>query len=285
MSGLDRSAVGGGKVTTELPKLGGGENGEGWFEAVNWIAAASEARERFVMISLGAHYGAQLVGAHHMVQRVNPLPCTLVAVEAEPENFAWISASHARQRHRSQRALAGAEGDQRFQRAGAFSGRGSRRGLEQLFRNQHGDSRQIYADLIVRDGDPKAALRSIFADNTTGFTQPVHPGLPQMTEIKFVSAITLAELLAPFDRVDFVEADIQQSEIVVFPPCMNALRRKVRRVHIGTHSNDVHDHLHSLFAEDGWEIVFSFKPNSSYETALGNFELNDGVLTVRNPTL
>ena len=66
--------------------------------------------------------------------------------------------------------------------------------------------------------DPKAALRSIFADNTTGFTQPVHPGLPQMTEIKFVSAITLADLLTPFDRVDFVEADIQQSEIVVFPP-------------------------------------------------------------------
>ena len=43
------------------------------------------------MISLGAHYGAQLVGGHHMLKAVNPLPCTLVGVEAEPGNFAWIS--------------------------------------------------------------------------------------------------------------------------------------------------------------------------------------------------
>ena len=285
MSGFDRSAVGGGELTTELPKLGGGQNGEGWFEAVNWIAAAKEARERLVMISLGAHYGAQLVGAHHMLRLVNPLPCTLVAVEAEPENFAWIS-DHMRDNGIDptahwlvQKAVSDSEAPVLFP-VGA-PGVGS----NNCFSTNGPDSRQIYADLIIRDADPKAALRSILADNTTGFTQPVHPGLPQMTEVKFISAITLGDLLAPFDRVDFVEADIQQSEILVFPPFMDALRKKVRRIHIGTHSNDVHEDLQSLFADEGWDIVFSFKPNAQYECALGKFELNDGILTVRNPTL
>ena len=97
-------------------------------------------------------------------------------------------------------------------------------GSNNCFGTNTGNSRQIYADLIIRDGDPKAALRSFLADNTTGFTQPVHPGLPQMTEVKSVSAITLGGYPRTFDRVDFLEADIQQSEIVVFPPFMDALR-------------------------------------------------------------
>ena len=43
--------------------------------------------------------------------------------------------------------------------------------------------------------------------------------------------------------------------------------------------------LHNLFAEKGWDVVFSYKPNSKHESALGHFETNDGVLTVRNPDL
>jgi hypothetical protein len=35
--------------------------GEGWFEVVNWIEAARAAREKFVMISLGAGYGPHAV--------------------------------------------------------------------------------------------------------------------------------------------------------------------------------------------------------------------------------
>jgi hypothetical protein len=37
-------------------------DGEGWFEAVNWVEAAREARGRYVMITLGACYAAQAVG-------------------------------------------------------------------------------------------------------------------------------------------------------------------------------------------------------------------------------
>jgi hypothetical protein len=95
----------------------------------------------------------------------------------------------------------------------------------------------------------------------------------------------LNEILGPFDTIDYLEADIQQSEILVFPPFIDLLRRKVRRIHIGTHGKDVHSALHDLFADSGWEMIFSYEPNGHFESSLGAFETNDGVLTVRNPDL
>ena len=68
-----------------------------------------------------------------------------------------------------------------------------------------------------------------------------------MAEIKLVSAVTLRDVLAPFEFVDYLDSDIQQSEIIVFPPFLDLLKRKVRRIHIGTHGKDVHRSLHELF--------------------------------------
>ena len=66
---------------------------------------------------------------------------------------------------------------------------------------------------------------------------------------------------------------------------MDVMRRKVRRLHIGTHGGDVHAALHRMFAESGWEIVFSYAPDSRHKSALGPFTTGDEVLTVRNPGL
>ena len=122
-------------------------------------------------------------------------------------------------------------------------------------------------------------------NNSTGITTNLVPGHNFPAEIKLVSAITLADVLGPFDFLDYLESDIQQSEILVFPPYMDVVKRKVRRVHIGTHGKDVHNALLELFEMDGWQIVFNYEPNSTFESALGNFSTNDGVLTARNPNL
>ena len=68
-------------VTTRAPTIA---DGEIWFEAVDWSVAARQARERFVMMTLGAWYGAQAVGSYRALQSLNPLPAKLVIVEAEP---------------------------------------------------------------------------------------------------------------------------------------------------------------------------------------------------------
>lgn len=127
------------------------------------------------------------------------------------------------------------------------------------------------------------ALRRLIIENRTALRKQLVPGEELWAEIRLASSLTLPDLLGPFDFIDYIEADMQQSEILVFPPHIPLLTKKVRRVHIGTHGGDVHDTLHRLFSEAGWEVIFSFAPNSDFDTDLGRFSTNDGVLTVRNP--
>ena len=285
LSGIDPESVGGGHQQTTLPVVGDGNNAEGWFEMVNWLAAAREARDRYVMITLGACYGAQAVGAYRAVQLVNPMPCKLVAVEPVPKNFEWV-AQHMRtngidpvQNWLLQVAI-GSSNDPVYFPVGAPG-----TGANNSYATNEIAARKHYVETFVREARTEAALRNLIMHNTTGLEKDLVPGRNAKAEIKLLSCVTLKDLISPFDVVDFLESDIQQSEIIVFPPFIDLLRRKVRRILIGTHGEDVHATLHKLFAEKGWEIVFSYKPNSTHDSALGRFVTNDGVLTVRNPDL
>jgi len=280
--GIDPATVGGGQVATRLPTI---EDGEGWFEAVNWVEAAREARGRYVMMTLGACYAAQAVGAYRALQALNPMPCKLVAVEAEPENCQWI------RRHMRDNGI---ELDDHWLVPHALSEKNEPvlfpvgspgTGAQNCVATNEPKSREIYASEIIAAGRAEGALRDLLVHNTTGLTKDLVPGSNFMAEIKLVSAVTLGDILGPFDRVDYLEADIQQSEILVVPPFIDLLKRKVRRIHIGTHGKDVHQALHELFEKQGWEIIFAYAPNGKYSSDLGMFETNDGVLTVRNPDL
>lgn len=282
MFGVDPETVGGGHVQTRLPNI---EDGEGWFEAVDWVLAAREARDRFVMITLGACYGAQAVGSYRVLQQLNPMPCTLVAVEPEPENVEWIK-RHFRDN--------GIDPDRHCLVQMAISDRNDPvlfpvgspgTGAQNCFSTNEAAARRNYAEEFIAAGRADEALRNVLLHNTTGIVKSLVAGTDLMAEIKLVSAVTLRELLGPFEVVDYLEADIQQSEILVFPPFIDLLGKKVRRIHLGTHGADVHWALHDLFMTKGWEIVFSFEPNAKHDTALGSFEANDGILTVRNPDL
>jgi hypothetical protein len=285
LSGIDPARVGGLHVQTELPGIGGGANAEGWFETVNWVAAARAARGRYVMVTLGAHYGAQAVGAHRAVQLLNPMPCKLVAVEPEPENCAWmvehmLTNGIDPDEHWLIRMAIGASNEPMYFPVGAPG-----TGANNSYATNERAARQDYVDTFIREGRAEEALRNLVLNNTTGIEKDLLPGRNATAEIKLLSCVTLKDVIGPFDLVDYLESDIQQSEILVFPPYIDLLRKKVRRIHIGTHGVDVHNSLHELFASSGWDIVFSFAPNAMHESALGTFSLNDGVLTVKNPDL
>lgn len=280
--GVDPKKVGGGEVETRLPVMA---DGEGWFEAVNWIEAARAARGSFVMVTLGACYGAQAVGSCRALQRLNPMPYKLVAVEPEPENLAWT----ARHFHDNGidpteqwlvKAAISDKNDPAFFPVGSPG-----TGAQNCIATNERAAREYYAKELAKSRNVEQALRNLLLNNTTGLTKDLVPGHNFIAEIKFVSAVTLADILGPFELVDYVESDIQQSEILVFPPFIDLLKRKVRRIHIGTHGKDVHRTLHKLFAQNGWDIIFSYEPNTDFRSPLGNFSTNDGVLTVVNPVL
>ncbi len=281
-SGFNPALADGRQVATYLPTI---DDGEGWFEAVNWIEAARAARGSYVMITLGACYGAQAVGAALALQKVNPMPFKLVAVEPEPDNIKWII------RHMRDNGIdpdkqwlvpsaLGADNAPIFFPVGSPGS-----GAQNCFSTNEAGARKNYVDEFIRSGKSEEALRNLLMHNTTGLQKILVPGTSFDSEIKLLSATTLETVVGPFDVVDYLESDIQQSEIIVFPPAREILKRKVRRIHLGTHGKDVHWDLHKMFEEDGWEIVFSFEPNATHECALGKFTVNDGVLTVINPSL
>ncbi len=285
MWGVDPKTTGGSVVETQLPTMA--TYGECWFEAANWVLAAQDARERYVMVTLGACYGAQAVGAYRTLQLLNPMPAKLVAVEPEPGNIEWI------RRHMKDNGI---DPDDQWLVCSAISDRnepvlfpvgspGS--GAQNCFSTNENAAREFYSKEIIKSGRTEDALRSLLLHNNTGIKKDLVPNSDYnfMSEIKMVSAVTLRDVLSPFDVVDFLESDIQQSEILVFPPFMDLLKKKVRRIHIGTHGAEVHATLAKLFKSDGWEIVFDFEPNKKHSSALGDFDLNDGVLSVRNPNL
>ena len=281
--GVNPAFVTGAELSLPLPKLSDGANGEFWFEAADWVLAAREARGRFVMISLGALFGYQAVGACRALQLLNPMPYKLVAVDPIPEQIEWIK-RHMRDN--------GIDPDEQWIINAAISDRNDPvffpigaigLGAHNCIASNEQIARHQYFNEIVENGHVEAALESLLLDNSTGLNRDVIAGENSSAEIRLISAVTLQDVLGPLDRVDLLESDIQQSEMIVYPPYRDLLKRKVHRLHIGTHGREVHRMLHEMFAEDGWDIVFSFEPESRFETDLGTFETNDGVLSVRNP--
>ncbi|MBT4491081.1 MAG: hypothetical protein HOC72_26320 [Rhodospirillaceae bacterium] len=260
---------------------------EGWFEVVNWVEAAREARDSYVMMTLGACYGAQAVGSYLALQKLNPMPCLLVAVEGVSDNVEWVNRQFRNngidpdEHWIIEAALSADSQPVMFPVGGAGLGNQSSLSLNSP------EGRQQLAKSILDAGQGEAALINILTTNGTGVRVELIPDVEHDTsaELRLVSAITLKSLLAPFKRVDFLEADLQFAEITTIPPVIEELTRKVRRIHLGTHSDEIHESLEKLFRGFGWEVVFSYLPHRSFETPYGNWANDDGVLTVVNPAL
>jgi hypothetical protein len=267
----------------ERPNLNVKAGADFWFEAANWILSAREARDRYVMITLGALHGYQAVGACRALQKLNPMPYKLVAVEPIPQNMEW-----ARRHMRDNgidpakqwliQAAIGPNNAPVFFPVGAPGV-----GAQNCFSTNGAAARRGYLEEFIARGRAEEALGNLLLHNTTGLQKEVIRGTNALGEVRLVSAVTLRDVLGPFERVDFLESDIQESEILVFPPFLPLLKRKVHRIHIGTHGKAVHESLLRMFIDRGWDIVFSYEPESVHETALGTFSTNDGVLSVRNP--
>jgi FkbM family methyltransferase len=272
---------GGQHVNTALPTLA--TYGEAWFEVADWFYSARDAGGQYVAVSLGAAFGAQLVGAWKVLQAINPMPARLVAVEPVPENCEWtrrhmaINGIDPEQQWIIQAAL-GVDNEPILFPVGAPG-----TGLTASVQTNSEYARHGYAEIFQRRGLSDRVVENMFLYNSTGITHDL--GLGYSAEVKFVSAVTLRDVLAPYDRIDLLEVDIQQAEAHVIAPFMEVVNRKVRRVHIGSHGREVHVALRLLFSAAGWEIVFDYAPDSRHVTERGALELGDGILTARNPAV
>jgi hypothetical protein len=278
---LSRMEHGPHHMTTRRPEIA---VGEGFFEWVSVLEAVKEAEDRFVMLEIGGGYGARAVDAHRMLEKLNPMPCKLGVVEADPGRFSLAL------RHFENNGI-----DPKDHWLIHAMVSDSNRPMVFPFGGIYGDNNAIadtsdkmtLVDNIVSQGIEGEVLRNIMLDMRTGVVLNFDDGAtePRKYEIAIVSTVTIADLVRPFERVDLCDIDIQSAESYTVPVAMPHLNRKVRRVHLATHGADVHDAMRNLFLEHGWVVTFDFPPNKSFESDFGDFSVGDGILAVRNPRL
>ena len=97
--------------------------------------------------------------------------------------------------------------------------------------------------------------------------------------------MTLDQILTKHDRVDLIDLDVQGAELEVLSSAMEPLSRKVKRLHIGTHSAKIEEGLRKLFSSHGWDNVNDYRCQSLNQTPYGEIEFQDGVQTWVNPAL
>ena len=236
----------GGWCEPELPPIN--EDLIGWVDLLNAVLDSSDL---FTMFELGAGWGAWAArgatAAKSLGKRVR-----LVGVEAEPSHYEMMADHLSRNRlvpeeyQLIQAAVSGTEGEVPF-----FVGH----------------AEEWYGQCIAPDFDARAQRDYSEAS------------------VARVRSISLASILEDFERVDLIDMDVQGAEFDVLDAAAEALERRVRCVHVGTHNESVENALRDLFGTLGWECRHDYGCRGSHETPYGTIKFNDGVQTWLNPRL
>jgi hypothetical protein len=292
-------------VATPRPKP---TDGECYFEWCNVIRSVQQARGRYVMVELGGGYGARAVDCAMALRRLNPVKPFLVVLEALPTYFDWLEHHFTINGFTpSDHWLLNAIVSDRpvpecmYLQPRGFGNQVSDTSLVELIEATSREAPKAIAlarglaenaGVLIEKGqvlpDPSRRRPRTYRDPTgwTAEQMQAEAVIKQDShQLGFVSALTLADVLQPLERVDFMDVDIQFAEIKVIPPSLDLLRRKVKLLSIGTHSGEIHDALLRAFDKSVWDVVFELTPWTKHETPLGTVETQDGILTVLNRTL
>jgi len=244
-------------VKTSLPAFD-----EEYFEWIDVLESIALAHNDFTMIELGAGYGRWMVHATAALRSTTGIPYRLIGVEPEPTHFKWIKTHFkdnnivARKHQLIKAAAADHDGWTWF-----YIGRPD----------------EWYGQAIAPN-IKAGALREVKA----WFTKRKYIGNEQVKKVK---SISLNTLLRPLERVDLIDLDVQGAELAVLEAASKQLGGKVKRVHIGTHGQDIERGLRALFQGLGWEKLNDYACNSECETPYGRIKFGDGVQTWVNPEI
>lgn len=100
-----------------------------------------------------------------------------------------------------------------------------------------------------------------------------------------VPGVSLDTLLQNHNGVDLIDFDIQGHELSVISASIDTLNKKVKRLHIGTHSREIELGLRELLGNHGWSCIADHPGEAEGETAWGRFQFQDGVQSWINPGL
>jgi len=100
-----------------------------------------------------------------------------------------------------------------------------------------------------------------------------------------IEAVTLPTLLRPLEIIDLIDMDVQGAEFDILALASEVLTRKVKRVHVGTHTGELHENILKFFRTLGWHPHFLFHGESADTTPWGRINFQDGSQSWLNPRL
>ena len=242
--------------------------GDDYFEWIAILESVIAARSSYTMFELGAGFGRWAVTAAMAAKRFNPnMPVQITAVEAEPVHFAWM---------RTHFADNGFNPDQHRLIHAAINDSPGAADFYIEFR-EYEDPRLWYGQSLAPDHDP---VEEIENDSYLG-----HKVRRHKTGAKSISipTIRLAELLDPVDKVDLIDLDIQGEEGNAIRSSIEVLNRKVKRLHIGTHSPVIEAELRELLSAHRWICKMDFAGSTTHATEFGTIAFGDGTQSWVNP--
>jgi FkbM family methyltransferase len=244
---------------------------EEYFEWVDILEAVDQASETFVMIELGAGYGRWCARAAAAVRRRGDCRSQFVAVEAEPAHFRWM------QDHFRDNDIDPGEHELIWAAVGALPG---------FVPFWVGASEAWYGQAIAVDQalpSPDAGARRRLKARSALGRPPVITSNERTAT--WIPCVTLADVLAPYPRVDLLDLDVQGEEYDVLASAIDLVDERVRRLHIGTHSAQVEQQLRQLLSAHSWQNINDYSGQSTTQTPYGAIQFGDGVQTWVNPVM
>jgi FkbM family methyltransferase len=237
---------------------------EEYFEWTDILEAAAEATGVFTFLELGAGFGRWSVraalAARQLGKRVR-----LGVAEPDPRHVSYI---------RTNMADNGvSEADYGLYEAAVG---GSER--EMVFcvgKPDHGGG--WYGQSIVGDEVGDSPQMGEY------FGHPLYAYQGGWAHVLKLRQITLSAILADYAHVDLIDLDLQAFEAEAVQEAIAPLTVKVRRLHIGTHGEDIEDQLRETLSKAGWTLLRDYRCRRVNETDFGPCEFNDGVQSWINP--
>jgi FkbM family methyltransferase len=232
---------------------------EEYFQWIDLCEAVLQSSGAFTMLELGAGYGRWLCNAAAALRSLKRSEFRLIGVEAEPVHFQWMKLQmndnmiDQRSLDLHEAAVSAEDGKVRF--------------------------------LI---GNPSNWYgQSIWPPRTKTILPPsLKLGLAYLRRrVRTIKAISLTTLLRTLPFVDLVDLDVQGNEFEVLSAASDEICHKVRRIHIGTHGNDIEAQLRSLFQRLQWKNKFDFPSDGESDTQWGKIMFQDGVQSWVNPNM
>jgi FkbM family methyltransferase len=198
-------------------------------EWIGCLRSVGEARDRFVMVELGAGWGPWLAVCGIAARRRGVADISLIGVEGDAGHFGFL------EEHLRRNGFDPAEHDLRRAIVAARSG-------VALFPIPASPAADY--GLAPLDLADEAAIAMFFERN------------PQASRADYarVAAVTPAELFAAHARIDLVHIDIQGGEADLLEAAMADFTARVRRVVVGTHGRSIEERLHKAFGDAGWRL-------------------------------